>query len=46
MYYFSTNYDSLDSVSIKYKSTPHAVIALNYTAQTNKPRVLPAIKIG
>ena len=46
MYYFSTKYDSLDSVSIKYKSTPHAVIALNYTANDNKPRILPAIKIG
>lgn len=36
---------STDPVRIKYKSTPHAVIALNYTAEGNQ-RVLPTIQDG
>lgn len=35
----------VDPVRIKYKSTPHAVLALNYT-KDNKQRILPTINDG
>lgn len=36
---------SIDPVRIKYKSTPHAVLALNYT-KSGAQRILPTIKDG
>lgn len=39
----SDQYTGFDPVRIKYKSTPHAVIALNYT-KTGAQRILPTIK--
>lgn len=39
------NYTSNKPVSMKYKSTPHAVLSLNYT-NDHKNKVLPTIKDG
>lgn len=39
------NVRGTDPVRIKYKSTPHAVLALNYTADKQQ-RVLPTVKDG
>lgn len=36
----------VDPVRIKYKTTPHAVLALNYTNGTKYQRVLPTLKDG
>ena len=33
-----------DPVEMRYKSTPHAVIALNYTEKEHRQRILPTIK--
>lgn len=41
----SNSTTSTDPVRIKYKSTPHAVLALNYS-KNNYQRVLPTIKDG
>lgn len=37
------NYRGVDPIRIRYKSTPHAVIALNYT-KDNYQRILPTLK--
>lgn len=42
---FTEQTTGVDPVRIKYKSTPHAVLALNYTTAGN-PRILPTIKDG
>ena len=42
---FTDQREGVDPVRIKYKSTPHAVLALNYTTD-RKQRVLPTIKDG
>lgn len=41
--FFVKDRTGTDPISIKYKSTPHAVMALNYTMD-NKVRVLPTIQ--
>lgn len=41
----SDDYTSNDPVRIKYKSTPHAIVALNYTT-TGSQRILPTILDG
>lgn len=42
---FTTQITGTDPVRIKYKSTPHAVLALNYS-KTGEQRILPTIKDG
>ena len=42
---FTDQVTGTDPVRIRYKSTPHAVLALNYTA-SGAQRILPAIKDG
>lgn len=42
---FTTQTTGTDPVRIKYKSTPHAVLALNYS-KTGEQRILPTIKDG
>lgn len=42
---FSDQTTGIDPVRIKYKSTPHAVLALNYTTE-GAQRILPTIKDG
>lgn len=42
---FTNQTTGYDPVSMKYKSTPHAVVALNYT-KNNYQRILPTIKDG
>lgn len=42
---FQGNHTGIDPVRMKYKSTPHAVIALNYTTD-NKQVILPTIHDG
>lgn len=42
---FTDDITGIDPTHIKYKSTPHAVLALNYTT-TGQPRILPTINDG